>query len=71
VCGRQYYNYVKMSFAKHLEIWTIITFSENIGKTQQIPTKNLKGQAGQVQCQEGWLLNGTNTLYFRRERESR
>jgi hypothetical protein len=25
-------------------------------KHQQIPTKNLKGQAGQVQCHEGWFF---------------
>jgi hypothetical protein len=53
-----------MQVTKRLEIRTIIKFGANIGKTPTDTYKltNLKGQAGQIQCHEGWFLNGTNAL---------
>jgi hypothetical protein len=47
-----------MSVVKRLEIRTIIKFIANIGKTPRYTYKELKGQARQVQCHEGWFLNG-------------
>jgi hypothetical protein len=60
VCGRQYFNDMKMSVAKRLEIRTIITFGAYIGKT---PTDSYN-ELGQVQCHEDLFFK-----WRKRERE--
>jgi hypothetical protein len=42
-----------------LNVWKYgrsLNFAQLLVKHRQIPTKNLKGQAGPVQCHEGWFF---------------